>query len=401
MKNVVYVAPFPMSATLKFGNALCDLPNVRVFMVTQKPPLATLAKKYEKIITVSNALSSKQLKEAVLQIQNVYGPIHRLLGVLENIQEQLAIVRENLNIVGMKPHTAHKFRDKGSMKEALRSVGVPCAKYKYVNNLQEAWNFIDLVGFPIILKPPAGAGCKATYRVDNPQALIDAIKEVPVRPILAEEFLTGAEHSMESFTVGGVPSFSSFSRYYPSPLEVMQNPHLQWVVLFPKEVEEPKYKKAREIGFRAIQALGLQTGMTHMEWFCRPDGSIAVGEIGARPPGAQISEITGLIHGFSVHRTWAELMVYDQLNIPTTRKKAAAVAFLRGIGQGKVYKIEGLDDAQKKMGSLVFDVSLPQIGQPKSSTYEGEGWVIIQGQKTENVKMAALELIRTVRIHYR
>ena len=31
-------------------------------------------------------------------------------------------------------------------------------------------------------------------------------------------------------------------------------------------------------------------------------GSIAVGEIGARPPGAQISEITGLIHGFSTHK---------------------------------------------------------------------------------------------------
>jgi biotin carboxylase len=401
MKNVVYVAPFPMSATLKFGNALCSLPNVRVFMVTQKPPLGTLSKKYEKILTVSNALSVKQLKEAVLQIQNVYGPIHRLLGVLENIQEQLAFVRQEFNIVGMKPHTANKFRDKGVMKEALRSAGVPCAKYKYVNNLQEAWSFIDLVGFPVILKPPSGAGCKATYRVDNPQALIDAIKEIPVRPILAEEFLTGAEHSMESFTVGGVPRFSSFSRYYPSPLEVMQNPHLQWVVLFPKEVEEPKYKKAREIGFRAIQALGLQTGMTHMEWFCRPDGSIAVGEIGARPPGAQISEITGLIHGFSAHKTWAELMVYDQLNIPTTRKTAAAVAFLRGIGQGKVYKIEGLDEAQNKMGSLVCDVSLPQIGQPKSSTYEGEGWVIIQGQNTEKVKLAALELIRTVRIHYR
>ena len=83
-------------------------------------------------------------------------------------------------------------------------------------------------------------------------------------------------------------------------------------------------------------------------------------------------------------------MVYDQLNIPTKRKQAAAVAFLRGIGQGKVYKIEGLDEAQRKMGSLVVDVSLPQIGQPKSSTYEGEGWVIIQGQNTEKVKMAAL-----------
>ena len=62
MKNVVYVAPFPMSATLKFGKALCDLPNVRVFMVTQKPPLGTLAKKYEKILTVSNALSATSME---------------------------------------------------------------------------------------------------------------------------------------------------------------------------------------------------------------------------------------------------------------------------------------------------------------------------------------------------
>jgi biotin carboxylase len=401
MKNIVYVAPFPMNATLKFGNALCKLPNVRVFMITQKPPIGSIVKKFEKIVTISSALSVKQIREAVIQIQNVYGPVHRLLGVLENIQEQLALVRQELNISGMKPQTAHKFRDKGAMKEALRAAGVPCAKYKYVNNFQEAWGFIDLVGFPIILKPPSGAGCRATYRVDNPQGLIDAINEIPMRPILAEEFLTGAEHSMESFTVNGIPQFSSFSRYYPSPLEVMQNPHLQWVVLFPKEIEEEKYKKARKIGFRAIQALGLQTGMTHMEWFCRPDGSIAVGEIGARPPGAQISETTGFIHGFSTHQTWAELMVYDRLNIPTKRKHAAAVAFLRGIGLGKVYKIEGLDEAQRKMGSLVCDVSMPKMGQPKSSTYEGEGWVIIKGQNTEEVKMAALELIRTVRIHYR
>ena len=401
MKNIVYVAPFPMPATLKFGRALCDLPNVRVFAIMQKPPTGSIVETFEKIITVSNALSAQQIKEAVLQIQKVYGPIHRLLGVLENIQEQLALVRQELNIVGMKPQTAHKFRDKGVMKEALRAAGVPCARSQYVNNFQEAWNFIDLVGFPIILKPPAGAGCRATYRVDNPQSLIDAIQEIPVRPILAEEFLTGAEHSMEAFTLHGIPRFASFSRYYPSPLEVMQNPHLQWVVLFPKEIEEEKYKKARIVGFKAIQALGLQTGMTHMEWFYRPDGSIAVGEIGARPPGAQISEITGLIHGFSTHTTWAELMVYDQLNIPTERKFAAAVAFLRGVGQGKVHKIEGLEEAQKKMGSLVVDVSLPKIGQPKSSTYEGEGWVIIQGKNTEDVKMASLELIRTVRIHYR
>ena len=85
-----------------------------------------------------------------------------------------------------------------------------------------------------------------------------------------------------------------------------------------------------------------------------------------------------------------------ELNIPT---KLAALLLLRGIGQGK-YKKEGLDENSRKMGSCCR-CFLTSNGSPKSSTYEGEGWVIIQGQNTEKVKMAALELIRTVRIHYR
>ena len=39
---------------------------------------------------------------------------------------------------------------------------------------------------------------------------------------------------------------------------------------------------------RAVKALGLETGFTHMEWFRRDDGSLAIGEIAARPPGAHI-----------------------------------------------------------------------------------------------------------------
>ena len=36
----------------------------------------------------------------------------------------------------------------------------------------------------------------------------------------------------------------------------------------------------------ALRALGLETGLTHMEWFRRADGSPIVSEVGARPPGA-------------------------------------------------------------------------------------------------------------------
>lgn len=398
MRNIVFIAPFPMLATMKFGTAIAALKQVRLIGIFQKAPSKEYARYFDHVILVENAVSIDVLTKNMKQIISTFGPVYRLLGILENIQEQLALLRERFGIHGVLPRTARRFRDKADMKDALRAAGVPCARHRKVNNIQDLWRFIELVGFPVVLKPPAGAGCRATYRVNNPVELVEAMKDIPVRPVLVEEFLTGAEHSMEAYTLNGVPLFASFSRYYPSPLEVMQNPWIQWVILFPREIDAPKFQKAKVVGFQAIRALGLGTAMTHMEWFYRADGSVAVGEIGARPPGAQISEVTGLIHGMDPFRAWARLMVDDQFDGPWHREKSAAIVFLRSQGAGRISKIEGLLEAQKKMGSLVSKVKLPAIGMPKSSSYEGDGYVIIEDRDTDLVRQAALDLITTVKV---
>ena len=162
MLNVVYVAPFPMDTTLRFANALAKRPNTRLLGVFQSPPQGVTARLFHEIVTVGNVFSDSQIERAVQILQGKYGRIHRLLGILENLQEQLASVRQNLNIVGMKPKIAHRFRDKAAMKAVLKANGIPCARFQMIHTLREAWDFIDRVGFPIVLKPPAGAGCKAT-----------------------------------------------------------------------------------------------------------------------------------------------------------------------------------------------------------------------------------------------
>ena len=68
----------------------------------------------------------------------------------------------------------------------------------------------------------------------------------------------------------------------------METPWIQWVSCCRATSTAPSYADARELGVRAVNALGLETGFTHMEWFRRDDGSLAIGEIAARPPGAHI-----------------------------------------------------------------------------------------------------------------
>ena len=58
------------------------------------------------------------------------------------------------------------------------------------------------------------------------------------------------------------------------------------LVSLPRSIETPEFAEVRKVGVKAIEVLGLRDGFTHMEWFRRPDGSVAIGEIAQRPPGA-------------------------------------------------------------------------------------------------------------------
>jgi hypothetical protein len=139
------------------------------------------------------------------------------------------------------------------------------------------------------------------------------------------------------------------------------------------------------------------TGVSHMEWFRRPDGSVAVSEIAARPPGAQITTLMSYAHDFDFLDAWARLMVFDEFR-PPERKYAAGAAFLRAQGQGRVQAIRGLDRAQEAAGDLVVKVELPRPGQGRADSYEGEGYVIVRHPETSRVLEALKEIISNVRV---
>ncbi|MBA2539367.1 MAG: ATP-grasp domain-containing protein, partial [Deltaproteobacteria bacterium] len=288
MRNVIFAAPFPLETTMRFARAAARLPDVRLLGVAQTPPTGEDRRLFADVVEVEVGLDAQQLVEAARVLIGRHGEIHRLIGILEPLQVQLAQARRVLGIAGTTPETADLFRDKARMKEELRRHGLPCARHRLIRSWADAESFVAEVGFPLVLKPPAGMGCKATWRINTVDELRSALRALhagPDHPALAEEFLRGREHSFETITIGGDVRFQSCSRYYPTPLEVTETPWIQWVVVLPREIDGPDYADARALGVRAVKALGLETGFTHMEWFRRDDGSLAIGEIAARPPG--------------------------------------------------------------------------------------------------------------------
>jgi hypothetical protein len=403
MPHVLFVAPFLMPATVRFVQAAAGLEGVRLGLITQDPTAripAALARRLAGHRQVDDCFDPDVLAAGARELATKIGGLDRMLGALEQLQVPLAEARARLGVEGMDPETANNFRDKARMKTVLRRAGLPCARHCLAASPQDAQRFAAEIGYPLVAKPPAGAGAKATYRLESDAALAETLafaRPAPGKELLLEEFVTGTEYSWETVTIGGQPVWHSYTRYIPSPLAALENPWIQWCVALPRKRLEPRLADIQDIATRSLAALGMRHGLTHMEWFRRSDGSIAVSEVAARPPGAQITALLAHAHEFDVLAAWARLMIFGEWN-PPPRRWATGAAFLRGQGGGRVHNVLGLAEAQKELGELVVEVNLPRPGQPKSSSYEGEGYVVLRHSDTDTVVKALMRLVSLVRV---
>ena len=403
MPFVIFVAPWFSENAVSFMTAVARLPGVDLGVVSQEAAerlpgdlRARVAGHWQ----VADAFDGGQLAHAAESLARQHGPAHRLLGTVEQLQVPLAEARARLGLPGLGVEAAQNFRDKARMKTLLREAGLPCARHRLAASETEAWLFATEVGYPLVVKPPAGAGAQATFRVDGPAALgsaLAAVRPAPDRPALVEEFITGDEHSFETISRSGRALWHSLTHYSPTPLEVLRHPWIQWCLVLPRELDDPRYDDIRRAACRALEVLGMDTGLSHMEWFRRRDGSLAISEVGARPPGAQIMTLISRAHDVDFVEAWARLMVFDEFD-PPPRRYAAGAAFLRGQGQGQVKAVHGLEQAERELGALVTDVKLPQVGRAPSPSYEGDGYIILRHPETRVVEQALLRVINLVRV---
>ena len=404
MRTVAFVIPFAFETSLRFLRSALSLSGVRVGVISADP-LDRLGPEIARRVAghwrVNDPLNAGELVQATRGLAKQMGSVERLVGVLEQLQVPLAQAREVLGLPGLSVEAALNFRDKARMKDVLRQAGVPCARHCLARSPAEAKAFLAEVGLPVVIKPQAGAGAKNTFRLDAASQVLEALAAFPpsaASPTLIEEFVTGREHSFDSVCVGGELVWASVSRYTPSPLEVLQNDWIQWTVLLPREVGGPEFEPIRRAGRQALAALGMTTGLSHMEWFQRDDGRAVVSEVAARPPGAQITTLMSYAYDADLYRAWAKLVIGDTFEAPE-RKYAAGAAYLRGQGQGdRITAVRGLERAQAAVGPLVVEVKLPRMGQARSSSYEGEGYVIVRHPRTEVVQEALQTIVTQVRV---
>jgi phosphoribosylaminoimidazole carboxylase (NCAIR synthetase) len=412
MPHIALVAPLFLENTNRYVAAFAALEGVTLSVVSQDPESAispALRPRIAGHFQVRDVGDGHELARALRGLSHRVGRVDRLTGVLEQLQLPMAEARELTGVPGMKTAAAHRFRDKDVMKDALRAHGLPVAASRLVGSMRELEAFIDAVGYPIIVKPQAGLGSRGTHRIESAGDLGALVRlgldPRPGHPLQAEEFIRAREFTCETVSIHGRPVWRSGTRYFPTPLEVLETPWMQYCVLLPRELEAP-WTEFAEVNGAALDVLFgdekdvAGTALTHMEWFLADGGELYVSEVGARPPGVHIMPLMGLAHEVDMVKAWAELIAFDRFT-PVARKHAAGAAFFRGQGSGsRVVEVRGLEAAVEKVGASLVELRAPRVGQPRASGYEGEGSALLRAETTDAVKAALLTLVETVQVRY-
>jgi hypothetical protein len=60
--------------------------------------------------------------------------------------------------------------------------------------------------------------------------------------------------------------------------------------------------------------------------------------------------------------------------------------------------VHGWDIVQSELRDLIVDVKLPEPGGPPSTSYEGEGFIIVRHESTRVVEQAVARIVSLIRV---
>ncbi len=270
---------------------------------------------------VENMEDYGQMYRAVAFFAFKYGKIDWIESNNEYWLEQDARLRTDFNVTtGVNIEDVKCFKSKWGMKEYYKKAGVPTARCHRVTTLKAAKAFIELVEYPVIVKPDNGVGAEATYKLENDADLEAFFADLPSVPYVMEEFITGDIYSYDAITDSKCePLFESMTAWPPSIMDIV-NDKLDLAYF----VEAGMPAKLRKLGRATAKSFGARSRFIHLEFFKLKKAKEGLGKVGdfvglevnMRPAGSYTPDMMNYAHSTDVYEIWAEMVAFDERRLP-------------------------------------------------------------------------------------
>ena len=402
--NVLMVSPGFPGEMPHFTRGLATM-GARVFGLGDQPDHA-LPQEARSALTAHLHVPSLWDEEAVIaavqrEAQRVR--IDRVECLWEPAMILAARLREALGLPGLTRAQTVPFRDKESMKQVLDAAGIRTPWHKRARSREQCRTYAMEVGFPLIIKPIAGAGSMDTYRIDSQADLELVLPRLGrVEEVSIEEFIDGEEFTFDTICADGEILFENVSFYRPRPIEEKK---AQWISpssICIRDIDVDHLQLGREMGRAVLAALGFRTGFSHMEWYRKADGEVVFGEIGARPPGAHLVDTMNFACDVDLFAGWAEAVCHGRFSQTIHRRYNAAVVCKRALGNGRIQRVEGLRSLLAELGPAVAAVQIQPIGTPVGDWRQAAvsaGYVIVRDPDLQRTLEMAAKVGRELQIY--
>lgn len=283
-------------------------------------------------------------------------------------QMRVAILADQLNLPFHKLETIKNIRDKYLMRDILRKTGLENIQSASINCIQDIHNFISEVGFPIILKPRSGLGSIGIEKINSYEEVESAyrrsITEMGNNSLVAEQFITGQEYSVEIFCEHGEYLILSTTHKFKNPVTFVEQGHF-----CPANLTEKENQLVCEIMPKILKALNIENGACHTEFIISHDG-IHIVETHLRVAGDLIPEMVFAVTGIDE----IEYLARQSLGEPVLPKmkekliannsqpqKYSSVWFFEKNADGIITRIDGIEEA-RMMDGIIRVVQFLDVG---------------------------------------
>ncbi|MCL2728389.1 MAG: ATP-grasp domain-containing protein [Actinomycetia bacterium] len=306
-----------------------------------------------------------------------------LVDAVATIDEQCIVAAAHLRhlrgLPGLSVDAAHRYTDKHLMKSTLTAAGLPVAGHRLVHHADEIPAAAKALGWPVIVKPRAGAATWNTFVVRDETHLKELVaggafdSRVPditgrfhaghaldslhgaQDGFLVEDFLDLTdEYWVDLYVHDGDVLLAAPGRYDQPLLRTVGS--ASYDTLLPPD--HPEVPAVTKLARRAAAALGAQTGAVHCEILRTTDGRLHVGEAAARPGGGCITELTGLMYDFDVPATLAALATGQRPALPAAPRHPALTAVMIAAPPGTVTQVASAQTVEQLPGVLAATINL-------------------------------------------
>ena len=170
---------------------------------------------------------------------------------------------QGVKLLGANPETIHKAEDRQAFKDTMEKIGEPCIPSKVVETVDDAVDFAEVIGYPVIVRPAftlGGTGGGIAYNEDELRDIsTNGLRLSPITQVLIEKCISGwkeIEFEVIRDSKGNVITVCSMENFDPVGVHTGDS-----IVIAPAvTLTEKEYQMRRTAALNIISELKVEGG---------------------------------------------------------------------------------------------------------------------------------------------